>query len=102
MFSWPNMPPSLLKAYVVGTLDTKGEELRYVRDLIAETGITTVLVDVGPPSLDPDCDVRSTEVASYHAGSSTGTAVEDRGRAIEAMAQAFARFLAHRTDIGGV
>jgi uncharacterized protein (UPF0261 family) len=96
------MPPSLLKAYVVGTLDTKGEELRYVRDLIAETGITTVLVDVGPPSLDPDCDVRSAEVASYHPGSSTATAVEDRGRAIEAMAQAFARFLAHRTDIGGV
>jgi uncharacterized protein (UPF0261 family) len=42
--------PRSLKAYVVGTIETKGEELRYVRDLIEEAGIPTVLVDVGPRS----------------------------------------------------
>jgi len=47
------------KAYVVGTLDTKGEELRYVRDLIAQAGIAAVLVDVGPRSREADCDIRS-------------------------------------------
>jgi uncharacterized protein (UPF0261 family) len=42
------------------------KELRYVRNLIAQAGIAAVLVDVGPRSRDPDCDVRSEEVAVYH------------------------------------
>jgi uncharacterized protein (UPF0261 family) len=71
MFSQPNISPSPRKAYIVGTIDTKGEELRYVRDLIAEAGISTVLVDVGPRSQDPDCDVGSAEVASHHSERST-------------------------------
>ena len=100
--SRPKTPPSPLKAYVVGTIDTKGEELHYVRDLIAEAGIPTVLVDVGPRSQEPDCDVRSAEVASFHPKSSSAVLVDDRGRAIDAMAQAFATFLPGRADIGGV
>ena len=93
MISQPKISPSPLKAYVVGTIDTKGEELHYVRDLIAEAGIPTVLVDVGPRSQEPDCDVRSAEVASFHPKSSSAVVVDDRGRAIDAMAQAFATFL---------
>jgi uncharacterized protein (UPF0261 family) len=61
----PEISPRSLKAYVVGTIDTKGEELRYVRDLIAEAGIPTVLVDVGPRSRDTRCDVGSAEIAAY-------------------------------------
>jgi hypothetical protein len=41
---------------VIGTIDTKGEELRYVRDLIVQAGIAAVLADVGPRSLDLQCD----------------------------------------------
>ncbi|MEZ4661623.1 MAG: Tm-1-like ATP-binding domain-containing protein [Caldilineaceae bacterium] len=37
----------MAKVYVVGTGDTKGAELRYVRDLIAAQGVATALVDVG-------------------------------------------------------
>ena len=33
-----------MRAYVVGTCDTKGDELAYVRDLIAVAGLPTVLV----------------------------------------------------------
>ena len=40
----------MAKAYVVGTCDTKGAELRYVRDLIAAAGVPTVLVDLGTRS----------------------------------------------------
>ena len=36
-------PPVVL---VVGTLDTKGAELRFIRDIIAESGLRTRLVDV--------------------------------------------------------
>ncbi len=85
----PEISPRSLKAYVVGTIDTKGEELRYVRDLIADTGIPTVLVDVSPRSQDTRCDVRSAEVAAYHRASSAAILSNDRGKAIEAMAQAF-------------
>ena len=37
----------MAKAYVVGTCDTKGEELPYVQGLIAAAGAPTVLVDLG-------------------------------------------------------
>jgi len=90
------------KAYVVGTLDTKGEELRYVRNLIAQAGIAAVLVDVGPRSRDPDCDVRSEEVAVYHPKGPAAVQADDRGRAIEAMSEAFSRFLSRQPDVGGV
>ena len=49
----PEISPPSLKAYVVGTIDTKGEELRYVRNLIEEAGIPALLVDVGPRSRTP-------------------------------------------------
>jgi uncharacterized protein (UPF0261 family) len=90
------------KAYVVGTLDTKAEELRYVRNLIAQAGVAAVLVDVGPHSRDPDCDVRSEEVAVHHPKGPAAVQVDDRGRAIEAMSEAFSRFLSRQPDVGGV
>ena len=87
---------------MVGTVDTKGEELRYVRDLIAQAGIAAVLVDVGPRNHDLECDVRSKEVASHHPEGPAAVQIDDRGRAIEAMTQAFTRFLSHQRDVGGV
>jgi uncharacterized protein (UPF0261 family) len=102
MLRSPKTSPDSPKAYVIGTMDTKGEELRYVRDQIAEAGIATVLVDVGPRSRDPDCDVRSAEVADHHPESSGAVLVEDRGQAINEMARALVKFLANRPDIAGV
>jgi hypothetical protein len=77
-------------------------ELRYVRDLIARAGIAVVLVDVGPRSREADCDIRSEEVAVYHPEGSLAVRTDDRGRAIEAMAEAFSRFLARQPDVAGV
>jgi uncharacterized protein (UPF0261 family) len=88
------------KAYVIGTIDTKGEELRYVRDIISESGIAPILVDVGPRSEDVYCDVTSAEIAAYHPESSAAVAASDRGSAIKAMAQAFSCFLSQQSDIG--
>jgi uncharacterized protein (UPF0261 family) len=99
----PEISSRSLKAYVVGTIDTKGEELSYVRDLVAEAGIPTVLVDVGPRSRDTRCDVCSAEVAAYHRASSAAILSNDRGEAIAAMAQAFSNFLpGRRQNVGGV
>ena len=44
-------------ALLIGTLDTKGSELAFVREILRGEGIDTVLVDVGslgPPSVKPD------------------------------------------------
>src|SRR5665213_243073 len=56
----------LKRIYVVGTLDTKGAELAYLRSLVTAAGCDTRLVDVGirPPAVAPD--VTSAEVAAYH------------------------------------
>ena len=35
------------KAYIVGTCDTKFDELDFVRQIIRQSGVETVLVDVG-------------------------------------------------------
>ena len=43
--------------YVVGTLDTKGDEHRYVRDLIEAAGASTKLVDVGTTGKGEGADV---------------------------------------------
>ncbi|MBI4964076.1 MAG: Tm-1-like ATP-binding domain-containing protein [Desulfomonile tiedjei] len=42
---------------IVGTLDTKGEEVGYLRHIIEESGCSTIVMDVGtlsPPMIEPD------------------------------------------------
>ena len=36
-----------MTVYILGTLDTKGTEVEYVRDLLREFGLTTCVVDTG-------------------------------------------------------
>jgi uncharacterized protein (UPF0261 family) len=89
--------------YLVGTGDTKGEELGYLRDLVAATGVRVIVVDVGtrPPTVTPD--VTSDEVAQQHpSGRSVVFGTTDRGEAMAAMAEAFARYIVSRTDVAGV
>ena len=42
----------MTRAYIVGTLDTKGDELLYVRDLLAADGVQACVVEVGAGSTD--------------------------------------------------
>ncbi len=92
----------MAKAYVVGTADTKGAELRYVRDLIRAAGVPTVLVDLGTRSAGQGADVTPEEVAAHHPEGAAAAFGDDRGRAVAAMALAFARFVLTRPDIGGM
>jgi uncharacterized protein (UPF0261 family) len=90
------------RAYVVGTCDTKGDELVYVRELIEAAGVPTVLIDLGTRSDGARADVGPQEVAAAHPEGKGAVFVEDRGAAIAAMANAFVRFVAGRDDIGGM
>ena len=91
-----------MRAYVVGTCDTKGDELAYVRDLIAAAGVPTVLVDLGTRSDGARADVTPREVAAHHQAGVDAVLGDDRGAAVAAMAEAFVRFVATRGDIGGM
>ena len=88
--------------YVVGTADTKGDELRYVADLIADAGCSVTLVDVGTVGRGDNMDVTPHEVAAHHPDGADAVRSDDRGTAVGAMAVALERFLTSRTDVGGV
>jgi uncharacterized protein (UPF0261 family) len=99
------------RAYVVGTLDTKGDELRYVRDVVRAAGLGTVLVDVstaghpsGAPAADVTAaDVTAAEVAAHHPDGADAVWSADRGDAVAAMSTALVRYVRSRVDdIGGI
>lgn len=88
--------------YVVGTLDTKGAEHRYVRDLIEAQGVDTTLVDVGTTGGDNAADVSADEVARFHPDGREAVFVDDRGAAVVAMSDALVAFMATRDDVDGI
>ena len=92
------------KAYVVGTFDTKAEELSYVAELIRASGTTAVTVDVSSrPHGTAGGDISNAEVAKHHpkAPGFLGT-TDDRGEAVTLMSEALGEFLVGRDDLGGV
>lgn len=90
------------RAYVIGTCDTKGAELRYACGLLRAAGVEPVLVDIGTRSDSGDTDIRAADVAASHPDGPEAVFVDDRGQAVAAMAEALRRFLLTRTDIAGV
>jgi uncharacterized protein (UPF0261 family) len=87
---------------VVGTLDTKGEELKYVRDILRAREIATSLVDIATRKANSEADVSSESVAAHHPANPDLVFCEDRGQAIQSMSEAFRSFLVSRTDLAGV
>jgi uncharacterized protein (UPF0261 family)/ABC-type branched-subunit amino acid transport system ATPase component len=87
---------------VVGTLDTKGEELRFIRDIIAATGLRTRLVDVSTSGKVSTCDVSAQEIALHHGRGGSGVFGSDRGASVSAMAEAFARWLRRQGNVAGI
>ncbi|MBV9561776.1 MAG: ABC transporter permease, partial [Bradyrhizobium sp.] len=92
-------PPVVL---VAGTLDTKGEELRYIRDIIAGAGLRTRLVDVSTSGKLSTSDVSAQEIALNHARGGAGVFGTDRGASVTAMAEAFAKWLRRQGNVAGI
>ena len=89
--------------YVVGTADTKGAELQYVKALVVAAGAPAVLVNVGTRTPQVAVDVAASDVAACHPrGAQFVLGGEDRGVAVAAMGEAFARYISPRDDIAGV
>jgi uncharacterized protein (UPF0261 family) len=88
------------RIYVVGTADTKGEELAFLAAEIVARGGDAIVVDVGTraPTIQPD--IAAEAVAAFGApGLLAGT---DRGEAVAGMARAFESFVAGRNDVAGM
>jgi uncharacterized protein (UPF0261 family) len=91
------------RIYVVGTADTKGEELAYLADRVIAAGGSPLLVDVGTRATCVAVDVRADEVAAFHpAGADAVLTPDDRGRAVSAMGEAFRRFMLSRDDVAAI
>ena len=92
-------PPVVL---VAGTLDTKAEELRFIRDVIAGQGLRTRLVDVSTSGKLSTCDVSAQEIALNHGRGGSSVFGSDRGASVTAMADAFANWLRRQGNVAGI
>jgi uncharacterized protein (UPF0261 family) len=81
-------------AALVGALDTKGAEYAFVKSILEERGIRTIVIDcgvLGQPTLTPDIDramvarAGGAEVAQLAADADRGAAVEAMSRGLTAL-----------------
>ncbi len=89
-------------AYVAGTFDTKRNELTFLVNALKRLGVKTVTVDLATSGRPSPADIAPPEVARHHPGGAAAVFSGDRGAAVTAMAEAFARFIRTRRDVGGL
>lgn len=87
---------------VAGTLDTKGDELRFVRDTIRAAGVAVRMVDLSTTGKHSGADIPAHQVAAFHPRGAAGVFTGDRGDAVAGMTLAFARWIARQQGIAGV
>jgi len=86
-------------AVVVGTCDTKFEDLKYVRDLIDAAGVRVKLVDVSPNGSNAPADVSSAQLKAGFTGAEAKlSGTSDRGIAIAAMSEVFSDWVERNGD----
>jgi len=89
-------------ALVVGTFDTKGAELQFIRDRLRALNIPVRTVDLSTSGKLSRADVTPVQVAAMHPNGSSAVFSGDRGASVAAMAEAFARWIERERGIGGV
>ena len=105
LFKEPPTPrESLLGAevYVAGTFDTKGAELRFIRDRIVAQGLRVRTVDLSTSGKPSSAEVPPHMVAAYHRGGAGAVFSGERGGSVRAMAEAFENWLQRQRGIGGI
>ncbi len=102
VFDFPVAASSMRSAYVVGTFDTKGRELFFLRQCLDKLGLRTVTVDLSTSGKTSAASVHPREVARHHPQGEQAVFSGDRGSATAAMAIAFEAFLQTRRDLGGI
>jgi uncharacterized protein (UPF0261 family) len=93
-----------MAVYLIGTLDTKGRELGFVRELLRECGVDVCVVDagcLGEPAIPADVS-RETVFAAAGISLEELRAAADRGRAVSAAAAGVAEIIAREHVSGHV
>ncbi len=88
---------------VIGTLDTKGDELKFIRDQLVEAGLRTRLVDVSTSSDRKSyADVPPHQIAAFHRRGPNGVFTGDRGTSVAGMTEALQAWMRQQSNIAGV
>ncbi|MGH6762702.1 MAG: ABC transporter permease [Phyllobacterium sp.] len=87
---------------VAGTLDTKGDELRFIRDIIKAQGVAVRLVDLSTSGKHSGADIPAHQIAAFHPRGASGVFTSDRGESVAGMALAFERWIQRRSDVIGI
>lgn len=87
---------------VAGTLDTKGEELRYIRDVIRERGLAVRLVDLSTSGAHTGAEIPAHQIAVFHPRGASGVFTGDRGQSVAGMTLAFERWIKRQNGIAGI
>jgi uncharacterized protein (UPF0261 family) len=98
----PLAAPGEQVVLVAGTLDTKGAELRYMRDLIRAAGLPVRLVDLSTSGAHSGAEVPAHLIAAFHPRGAAGVFTGDRGRSVAGMTLAFQRWIAQREGVAGI
>ncbi|MDB5525504.1 MAG: hypothetical protein JWM58_3267 [Rhizobium sp.] len=87
---------------VAGTLDTKGEELRFIRDLLMAEGVAVRLADLSTSGKHSGADIPAHQIAAFHPRGASGVFSNDRGQSVEGMTIAFERWIKSRGEVAGI
>ena len=87
---------------VAGTFDTKGAELGFIRDCLADSGLSPRTVDLSTSGRPSSADVPPHHVAAHHPRGANAVFTGDRGASVGAMAEAFERWMGRQGGIGGI
>lgn len=87
---------------VAGTLDTKGAELRFMRDQIRAAGLPVRLADLSTTGGHSGADIPAHQIAAFHPRGAAGVFTGDRGAAVAGMTEAFHRWVERQTGIAGI
>ena len=100
---YPLAAPGEEVVLVAGTLDTKGAELRFLRDQIRTAGLAVRLVDLSTSANHHSgAEIPAHQVAAYHPRGASGVFGKDRGESVAGMTLAFERWISRQNGIAGI
>ncbi|QXN65235.1 Tm-1-like ATP-binding domain-containing protein [Serratia fonticola] len=94
--------------YIIGTADTKLEELLWLKSCLCSASVDSHIIDVSTGSsnafhVNNQVDISAAQIAAYHPEGMDAVFCGERGKAVTAMATALARFLQSTVeDISGL
>jgi uncharacterized protein (UPF0261 family) len=98
----PLAAPGESVVLVAGTLDTKGAELRYVRDIIRAAGLPVRMADLSTSGAHSGAEIPAHQIAAHHPRGASAVFTSDRGRSVAGMTLAFERWMARQEGVAGI